>query len=108
MRFITALAALAALSPFQAIAAPDCLCRAEGRFFDQGEVACIRTATGMKLAKCGMAQNVTTWNVVADGCPLALLEPQRWSPVDPRIIPLRRSAPAVTPDVASSVMAALE
>ncbi len=77
-----AMAACAAfLLPAAAAAGPDCLCRADGRFFQQGDLACIRTATGLKLAKCDMAQNVTTWNVVGDSCPLARLAPGLPSPV---------------------------
>ncbi len=73
IRSILALATFAAiLAPIGVVAEPDCQCRAEGRFFKQGTIACIDTPSGQKLAQCDMSQNVLTWRVVADQCPVAL------------------------------------
>ena len=72
IRLILALATFAvALAPAGVAAEPNCQCRAEGRFFKQGTIACIDTPNGQKLAQCDMSQNVLTWRVVADHCPVA-------------------------------------
>lgn len=67
---------LGALSaPLAASAGPDCRCRSNNGFFNQGDIACIHTNQGLKLARCDMSQNVTTWTVVGDSCPQALMTP---------------------------------
>ena len=67
---------LAAMAvPSAARAAPDCQCRSAGRFFNQGDLVCIGTNQGPKLGRCDMSQNVSTWTVVSDGCPSALMIP---------------------------------
>ena len=51
----------------------ECRCRgSDGKIFYEGELACIRTAKGPKLARCEMALNNTTWTIVGDDCPEAL------------------------------------
>ena len=56
----------------------ECRCRgSDGQIFYEGDLACIRTAKGPKLARCEMALNNTTWTIVRDDCPEAL----RFSPV---------------------------
>jgi hypothetical protein len=57
----------------------ECRCRgSDGRIFYEGELACIRTAKGPKLARCEMALNNTTWTIVGDDCPEVLrLSPTR-------------------------------
>jgi hypothetical protein len=52
-----------------ASAGATCTCRANGKVFEQGDLACIRTNGGPKLARCGMELNVSSWKVVSDGCP---------------------------------------
>lgn len=54
------------------IAGADCRCRgSDGTFFQQGELACIRTAKGPRLARCEMVLNNSSWTVVRDDCPEA-------------------------------------
>lgn len=51
----------------------ECRCRgSDGQIFHEGDLACIKTAKGPKLARCEMALNNTTWTVVRDDCPTAL------------------------------------
>lgn len=49
--------------------AVDCVCRAGGRTFAVGESACLRTATGTRLAECGMVLNNTSWHFTERPCP---------------------------------------
>jgi hypothetical protein len=53
-------------------AAHNCTCRANGKPFAQGQIACIRG----KLSQCQMNQNVPTWQVIADTCPEAQFTPR--------------------------------
>lgn len=69
---------LAALTLFGAIVAQtviaeaDCRCRgSDGTLFQQGELACIKTAKGPRLARCEMVLNNSSWTVVRDDCPTA-------------------------------------
>lgn len=39
--------------------------------FQLGELACIKTAKGPRLARCEMALNNSSWTVVRDDCPSA-------------------------------------
>jgi hypothetical protein len=56
----------------------ECRCRgSDGRIFYDGDLACIKTAKGPKLARCEMALNNTTWTISADDCP----EARQFSPV---------------------------
>ena len=68
-----------------ASAGPECKCRAEGQQYSQGQILCIRG----KLSRCEMFLNNTSWKVIADICPLAVL------PRKPRfphsLLPSRRS-----------------
>jgi hypothetical protein len=78
--------AMAALGPPTAVIAQDalggrsarvvevqgheqCYCRAQGRMFAVGESACLRTATGPRLAECGMVLNNTSWQFTERPCP---------------------------------------
>ena len=61
--------------PLAAVAGPDCQCRAAGEMFNQGDLVCIHTNEGLKLARCDMSQNVTTWTIVRDSCPQAQMTP---------------------------------
>jgi hypothetical protein len=51
----------------EAQAGSACTCRADGRNFSQGQIACIRG----KLARCDMNLNNPTWKIVANTCPEA-------------------------------------
>ncbi|MBF9234345.1 hypothetical protein [Microvirga alba] len=48
---------------------PDCYCRANGRVFAMGERVCLRTPRGARIAQCGMAINVTSWEITEIPCP---------------------------------------
>jgi hypothetical protein len=74
-RTILALAAFAVMTPLGADAGVDCRCRADGRFFSIGDLVCIKTSGGPKLAQCAMALNNTSWTIVSDGCPFVGLTP---------------------------------
>ena len=65
----------------------ECRCRgSDGRIFYEGDLACIRTAKGPKLARCEMALNNTTWTIVRDDCPSALrLSPVRVATFSPAL-----------------------
>ena len=47
---------------------PPCTCRAQGRDFLLGEIVCLRTVSGDRLATCGMALNNTTWTIADSPC----------------------------------------
>jgi hypothetical protein len=53
----------------QAQAHDQCYCRAQGRTFAVGESTCLRTASGPRLAECGMVLNNTSWNFTERPCP---------------------------------------
>ena len=48
---------------------PECICRAQGRTFSVGESACLRTASGPRMAQCGMVLNNTSWQFTERPCP---------------------------------------
>jgi hypothetical protein len=43
-------------------------CRSEGRYFDRGETACLRTPDGGRVAECRMETNVMSWNITDRSC----------------------------------------
>jgi hypothetical protein len=53
----------------QAQAHAECYCRAQGRIFAVGESTCLRTASGPRLAECGMVLNNTSWQFTERPCP---------------------------------------
>lgn len=55
----------------QTVAAADCECRANGRLYRHGELACLRLPTGDQLARCDMVLNNSAWKKVSDDCPEA-------------------------------------
>ncbi|PSC02866.1 hypothetical protein SLNSH_21975 [Alsobacter soli] len=52
---------------------PPCTCRAQGRTFEIGETACLRTPEGSRIARCVMVINVPSWQPTATPCPQASL-----------------------------------
>jgi hypothetical protein len=50
-----------------------CTCRAQGRDFLVGEMVCLRTAGGDRLATCSMALNNTSWSVGESPCATSAL-----------------------------------
>jgi hypothetical protein len=64
IRICAAVIVLLAVAPAQA---RNCKCRAMGVNYEQGQIACIMG----KLARCEMSQNVPTWKLIANTCPIA-------------------------------------
>jgi hypothetical protein len=54
------------LAAASSASAHDCQCRYAGQKYDQGATVCMRG----KIAECGMVLNNSSWNVVAETCPL--------------------------------------
>ena len=50
-------------------AAMECFCRAQGRMFAEGEMVCLKTAQGNRMARCEMITNVMSWGVTETPCP---------------------------------------
>ncbi len=69
--FAPGLLAAALLLGGQPVALADCECRANGRLYRHGELACLRLPTGDQLARCDMVLNNSAWKKVRDGCPEA-------------------------------------
>lgn len=62
-------------------AAPDCRCRYFGEYFGLGDTVCFRTPTGMKVARCTLNQNVTSWKLTKRACdPISRIGPLRKTP----------------------------
>ena len=66
---------VAALADLPVPAMADCQCRANGRSFEQGQVACLNLPNGPQLARCGKELNNSSWKKVQDGCPSAAPAP---------------------------------
>ena len=49
----------------------DCTCRYQGQDFHIGEVICLSTASGPRIAQCEMALNNTSWTITDGPCPTA-------------------------------------
>ena len=47
----------------------DCYCRAQGRIFAPGEMVCLRTPQGPRMAECKMVINVMSWGMTDRACP---------------------------------------
>lgn len=47
-----------------------CTCRAEGRSFELGTTVCLKSPQGLRLARCEMALNNTSWRWLQEGCPV--------------------------------------
>ncbi len=48
---------------------PNCSCRANGTFYNEGEQTCIRTSNGRRLALCNKVLNVLNWEMSSNPCP---------------------------------------
>jgi hypothetical protein len=93
---MTAVTLIGALVSQVTMAAADCRCRgSNGTLFQQGELACIKTAKGPRLARCGMILNNSSWTVVRDDCPTAMATPLADAMPIGRIA--TRAAPAAEP-----------
>ena len=47
---------------------PECKCQNYGRYIKAGDIACIRTNKGPKMARCVMRGNVTDWDFLDEEC----------------------------------------
>lgn len=54
----------------------NCTCRGNGTDIPEGETVCLRTASGMKLARCERVLNNTSWKILDSDCPTAQLPRQ--------------------------------
>lgn len=71
--------------PVDAVGAPDCRCRYFGAYFGLGDTVCFRTSKGMKVARCTLNQNVTSWEVTKRACaPISRLDRGRDTPAPVR------------------------
>lgn len=52
-----------------ALAGPDCTCRHSGGEVEEGQTACIKSPTGMKMARCERVLNNTSWKMLDAPCP---------------------------------------
>lgn len=68
-----ALFSAALLLSGQQAALADCKCRANGRLYGHGELACLRLTTGDQLARCDKVLNNPSWKKLRDGCPEAIV-----------------------------------
>jgi hypothetical protein len=58
---------LAIVQPAQA--GPECTCRHSGGEVAEGQTACIKSPTGMKMARCETVLNNTSWKMLDAPCP---------------------------------------
>ncbi len=49
----------------------NCTCRGNGTDIPEGETVCLKTASGMKLARCARVLNNTSWKILENDCPTA-------------------------------------
>jgi len=74
-RMLAALIFAGALVP-ASMAAADCTCRGrDGLAFQLGEMVCLNTASGPRLARCEMVLNNSSWKVTGESCPTARATP---------------------------------
>lgn len=63
------------------------MCRANGQWYRQGEIACIEPpCMAPRLSRCGMVLNNSAWLKIEDGCPttsVPLESPQRMAAMTP-------------------------
>ena len=70
-KLLAMLASLAALGGSAALAGPNCTCRADGVEATIGQTVCLKTPGGMRLARCEMVLNNTSWKFLDGACPQA-------------------------------------
>jgi hypothetical protein len=64
--------ALVASGVNTAFAGAKCKCRFNGGYIEEGQTACLKTPTGMSLARCEKVLNNTSWKTLNQPCPFAL------------------------------------
>jgi hypothetical protein len=52
-----------------ALAGPECTCRHSDGEVPEGQTACIKSPTGMKMARCESVLNNTSWKMLDAPCP---------------------------------------
>ena len=52
-----------------AAATPDCKCRYFGQFYNLGERVCIKTPDGLRVARCELMLNNSSWKILNQRCP---------------------------------------
>jgi hypothetical protein len=74
-RMLAALIFTGALVP-ASMAAADCTCRGrDGLAIQLGDMVCLNTASGPRLARCEMVLNNSSWKVTGESCPTARATP---------------------------------
>jgi len=66
-----ALASVMVLGNASAWAGQNCTCRAEGVEATLGQTVCLKTPAGLRLARCEMVLNNTSWKFLDGACPQA-------------------------------------
>lgn len=87
---IACLLALSALFAAEAARA-ECNCLYNGQRYEQEDEVCMRTPQGMRMARCGMLDNIAWWEILDRPCQGTVSE-----------LPAGQSAPALTPPAGSS------
>jgi hypothetical protein len=65
-------AALLLASAIGAQAGENCTCRGNnGQDVPEGKTVCMKTASGMKMARCERVLNNTSWKMLEESCPVA-------------------------------------
>ena len=70
--FSTVIVAMAVLA-HPALSADNCSCRGNGEDIPEGQTVCLKTASGVKLARCQRVLNNTSWKILDKDCPTASL-----------------------------------
>ena len=86
---------LIAWSAVPASAAPDCLCRYNGAFYQTGQCVCMRVGGTTRRACCGKVLNNTSWSFSGKSCDMVENKPRAtpapWSIAERAVKPqLRR------------------
>ena len=71
MRLMAICIASAVLAGAASPASADCTCRGPGVVAHHGQTVCLRTPTGLRLARCEMMLNNSSWTFLPDPCPQA-------------------------------------
>ena len=73
------------------------LCRANGQWYRQGEIACIQPpCMEPRLSRCGMVLNNSAWLKIEDGCPTTAVpqdDPTRTAAASAMSFPSQLCAP---------------
>jgi len=56
-------------------ASADCTCRSKDVVASEGDVVCINTPLGQRLARCDKVLNNTSWTFLQDACPVISQKP---------------------------------